>query len=244
VWDVQTNELKLFSLPESSNLETGKSSTGYERGIRMLAFASESTLYTAGDGGLRRWDLETGSNTLVQSTLPGSWMMWGTNNAKGDAVTFEWTQEKGCARELLHDFTTGASQEMKAFGRCGSWTPTGVALDASGTVAAIGSADGIVRVGRVSGGEPHLLVGHKGPVDRVAISPDLRWVATTGEDNTLRLWPMPDLTRPPLHTLPHEELLVKLRSLTNLRAVRDQSSATGWKIEVGPFPGWKEVPTW
>jgi hypothetical protein len=32
--------------------------------------------------------------------------------------------------------------------------------------------------------------------------------------------------------------------LTNLRAVRDASSATGWKIEVGPFPGWKTVPVW
>jgi hypothetical protein len=22
------------------------------------------------------------------------------------------------------------------------------------------------------------------------------------------------------------------------------STATGWKVEVGPFPGWKTVPTW
>jgi serine/threonine protein kinase len=30
----------------------------------------------------------------------------------------------------------------------------------------------------------------------------------------------------------------------NLRAVRDPKSATGWTIELGPFPGWKSVPTW
>ncbi len=104
--------------------------------------------------------------------------------------------------------------------------------------------DGIVRVGRLSTPEPHLLVGHKGVIDRVAISPDLRWIASTGEDNTLRLWPMPDLDKPPLHTLPHDELVAKLKSLTNLRAVRDDKSATGWTIELGPFPGWKDVPTW
>jgi hypothetical protein len=55
---------------------------------------------------------------------------------------------------------------------------------------------------------------------------------------------MPDLDTPPLHTLPHDELIAKLKSLTNLRAVRDPESSTGWTIEVGPFPGWQEVPEW
>lgn len=90
----------------------------------------------------------------------------------------------------------------------------------------------------------HLLVGHEGSVDCVAVSPDGRWVATSGEDNTLRLWPMPDLSNPPLHTLPHDELLAKLHPLTNLRVVRAPESPAGWRIEVGPFPGWKDVPTW
>jgi len=55
---------------------------------------------------------------------------------------------------------------------------------------------------------------------------------------------MPDLSKPPLHTLPHDELIAKLKTLTNLRVVRDEESATGWKLEVGPFPGWETVPTW
>ena len=88
------------------------------------------------------------------------------------------------------------------------------------------------------------MVGHQGLIDRVAISPDLQWIASTGWDNTLRLWPMPDLDQPPLHTLPHDELIAKLESLTNLRAVRDPESSTGWSIALDPFPGWKEVPTW
>jgi WD40 repeat protein len=92
-------------------------------------------------------------------------------------------------------------------------------------------------VGLRSGEESHLLVRHEGPIDAVAISPDLRWVASTGEDNTLRLWPMPDLSKPPLQTLRHDDLMAKLKSLTNLRAVRDPASATGWKIDLDPFPG-------
>ena len=43
---------------------------------------------------------------------------------------------------------------------------------------------------------------------------------------------------------PHGELLAKLHSLTNLRAVRDPAPSTGWTIELGPFPGWRDVPTW
>ena len=119
-----------------------------------------------------------------------------------------------------------------------------MALDRSGTVLVTGDADGVVRVGPLTGEEPHLLFGHTGPVTSVAVSPDGRRIASGSDDGTIRLWPMPDLSKPPLHTLPHDELLAKLRSLTNLRAVRDPASDTGWKIEVGPFPGWATVPNW
>ncbi|MEJ2190270.1 MAG: WD40 repeat domain-containing protein, partial [Acidobacteriota bacterium] len=101
-----------------------------------------------------------------------------------------------------------------------------------------------IRVGRATGAEPHLLIGHEDRVKRLVIDPKGRWIASGGADGTVRLWPMPDLDAPPLHTLPREELIAKLKTLTNLRAVRDPESATGWQIEVGPFPGWETVPSW
>jgi WD40 repeat protein len=240
VWDLESNHLRLFDLPPSQS-----TTTGYESGIAKLAFLDESTLYTMGDGGLRRWDLSTGSHETVVAASPGYAVKGSILPEKGVALTIENRRsDKACREVLLHDLTMKTSRKLTSFGDCGTWNGGAFALDPSGAVAATGTLDGVIRVGQLSGGEPHLLVGHKGAVDRIAISPDLRWLASTGEDSTLRLWPLPDLSKPPLHTLPHDELLAKLRSLTNFRAVRDPSSASGWKVEVGPFPGWKDVPAW
>ena len=149
--------------------------------------------------------------------------------------------EKGTsATPRSYDLVAGTHEKLPAFGDC----VRVVALDPTGEVAVTGDTDGVVRVGRVAGGQPHLLVGHEGAIEYVAVSPDLRWVASVGSDTTLRLWPMPDLSERPLHTLPRSELIAKLKTLTNLRAIRDEQSSTGWKIEVGSFPGWETVPEW
>ena len=112
------------------------------------------------------------------------------------------------------------------------------------SVIATGQPDGEIRVGPNSGGfEPHLLLGHDDMV-WPTISPDGKWVMSESLDDTVRLWPMPDLSKPPLHTLPYDELMAKLKALTNLRAVEDDESPTGYRLEPGPFPGWAAVPTW
>jgi len=245
VWDVESGAMKVFPLPPSERDSVPGQSrgnqTGYEQGVARLAFLDDSTLYTSGDGGLRRWNLGAGTSTLVAAT-PGRTMLMAVASDGRGAITQISPPEgdqNACAPIELRDLGSGKTRALPAFGDC----VVGFAISADGEVVATGSVDGAVRVGRVSG-EPHLLVGHRHLVTHVAISPDLKWVATAGEDSTLRLWPLPDLSQPPLHTLPHEKLIAKLRSLTNLRAVRDPSSPTGWKIDVGPFPGWKDVPPW
>jgi WD40 repeat protein len=227
VFDVATGALRSFALPRHDE------STGIVDGVGNLEFLDEQTLLTAGWGGVMRWDLATGAYELLVGSPGAMWMA--VSRTAGTAVTAD-----ANAGVVLRNLSTGASQPLPQFqsqGQAGD-------LDPSGTVFATGDLDGSIRVGRVDGGETHLLLGHTGPVTTVVISPDLRWIASAGEDRTLRLWPMPDLTKPPLHTLPHDELMAKLRSLTNLRAVRDPASDGGWTIELDPFPGWREVPTW
>jgi WD40 repeat protein len=137
------------------------------------------------------------------------------------------------------DLATGATRDITSHGG----RLQTLALDPTGATLVTGAADGLVRVGPLSGeGEPHLLYGHSRAVTSVAVSPDGRWIASGSDDDTIRLWPMPE--GPPLHTLPHDTLLAKLRSLTNLRVVPDAASATGYKLEPGPFPGWAKAPEW
>jgi WD40 repeat protein len=138
----------------------------------------------------------------------------------------------------VFDLGTGATRDITSHGT----DLRSAALDASGTVLVTGGDDGLVRVGPLAGGEPHRLYGHTRAVGSVAVSPDGEWIASASDDDTIRLWPMPEGA--PLHALPYEELLTKLRSLTNLRVVPDPESATGYGLEPGPVPNWTTAPTW
>jgi len=140
---------------------------------------------------------------------------------------------------LLIDLATRTPRRITTHGHR-LWSAV---FDPSGRVIVSGDVDGVVRAGPVTGEEPHLLLGHATQVTALAVSPDGRWIASASDD-AFNLWPMPDVTKPPLHALPHAELMARLDALTNLRVVPDPSSATGWKLDVGPFPGWKDVPTW
>jgi WD40 repeat protein len=259
VSDVESGETRHFALPVSRGSqapqgESPETRKAWEGGIAHLAFADESTLYTVGAGGLRRWNLETGTHELVAAPPAGSGFVASFSNEARTALLTRTRQGEDlrCEEVAVHDTRAGTSRPAPSWATCGAVQVVRAAgiggasavIDATGQVAAFTSPDGSVRVGRLDAAAPHLLAGHKGPIQYLAISPDLRWVATAGEDNTLRLWPMPDLSKPPLHALPLDQLLAKLRSLTNFRAVRDSASSTGWTIEVGPFPGWKSVPEW
>jgi WD40 repeat protein len=118
-----------------------------------------------------------------------------------------------------------------------------VALDPTGTFVAAGYGDGAVRLGPVESSEPHLLPGSGNAVAFLEFSPDGHWLAEAS-GSEIWLWPVPDLSQPPLHTLPLETLLAKLEALTNVRVVEDESSPTGYRTDIGPFPGWQDTPAW
>jgi WD40 repeat protein len=209
-----------------------------------MALAPDGRVYVGGPGGVRRLTLPSAPGGAVSSeTIHAAGTAFLDLSRDGRLLLVTASRAKGPLDPhdelVLFDLAAGTSRRITAHGTRLFWGR----LSPSGRVVVTGDHDGVVRVGPVTGEEPHLLLGHKGPVNGLAISPDERWIATSS-DESISIWPMPDVTKPPLHTLPHAELLAKLDALTNLRVVRDPASSTGWKLEVGPFPGWKDVPSW
>ena len=236
VWDLSSGRERVHSVAHLTGADWS--------GFGTVAFAPDG-LYVSGRGGVRRLSLPADPGGTVTSetvyeapvallnlSRDGTHLLvLGARKALGLGSLFE--------EMLLLDLPGRGSRRITTHGARLSSS----ALSPSGRVVVTGDADGVVRVGPTTGEEPHLLFGHKGRVIAVAVSPDERWIASSSDDS-ISIWPMPDVTKPPLHTLPHADLLAKLDALTNLRVVRDPTSATGWKLEVGPFPGWKDVPTW
>jgi WD40 repeat protein len=233
VWDLETGEVRAFDQPE------GRAGAAVRFAV-SLRFVDESTLYTGGGNGVVRWDLDSGTYDVLQEA-PAGFFTVTLSSDRRRMLILEGDTKAPTSSAVLQDLETGHMQNLAI--------PPGAdelwSLSRDGEIWVNGGVDGVIWVGRSDGGDPHPLLGHEGEVMQVAISPDLRWVLSVGvRDETIRLWPMPDLDKPPLHTLPHDELIAKLHSLTNLRVVRDEESSTGWKLEVGPFPGWAEVPEW
>jgi serine/threonine protein kinase/WD40 repeat protein len=205
---------------------------------RDLQFIDDHHILSSAENGLWLWNVETGESELLYEGMVGPFAA-SADGRKVVLVEWEkWTRAGG--RVVLLDLETNAATPLEGHGD-NIWA---VALDTTGELVATGDGDGVVRVASVSGGDPHLLLGHEDTVYALAFDPRGRWIGSGANDSTARLWPMPDLSKPPLHTLPREELIAKLKTLTNLRVVRDPDSATGWKLTHDPFPGWETVPVW
>ena len=238
VWDLRAGTFRTHSLIPPGETQAN----WYDWGVYGLEFLPDGRLVAAGMRGVRFIDPESGA------------MEWLWRMGLKDDATLALSRDGrrlvavGSRPQPDGSFATEAyvvdlpGKTLRPLPLRSSRVDA-VAFGATADVLVTGDQQGVVRVGRIGEDVEHLLLRHSGPVRSVAVSPDGRWIASAS-GSEIRLWPMPDLARPPLHTLPRQELLAKLRALTNLEVVPDPAAPTGWKLEVGPFPGWKDVPTW
>ena len=229
IWDLDTGAVQVLGPVPGA----GEGNAG---GVWGLSFLDHDRLLAGTSAGLVLFDLRAGR---LQVVAPKVWFLVGVSRARNFGLGFQEVSEPGHDQLVRFSLDGQSSTVLTSHGDV-----VAAALDPTGNLVASGSVDGTVRVGPVTGGEPHYFFGHEGPVLTVGFSPDGRWLVSAGSDKKIRLWPLPDPSQPPFQTLPREELLAKLRALTNLRAVPDPSSATGYKIEAGPFPGWASLPEW
>ncbi len=199
------------------------------------AFDRKGRLMVTRGGMLSRWDPATGATEVLFETGIGGAM----------PVSDDRLYVSGKNRFVLDPEDGSQTVLPDAYQRARTGYP--LLFDATGTVVATGVAStGEIRVGRLFDEQPHVLLGTAGGFEKIRISPDGRWVAASGTDGAMRLWPIPDLTKRPIHTLPHGELMARLMDLTNLRVVPDKESPTGYGVEPDfeAYRGWAEVPQW
>ncbi|WP_180903779.1 helix-turn-helix domain-containing protein [Nonomuraea indica] len=184
--------LTAFTLPYATRLPAGA-------GVNKALFSRRGDLLvTAGDDGVRLWDVTARHRPRLLSAFGA------------DAADVESAALSGDGRRLVtagHDgflrvWDVGDRRRPTelagvAAHRAPSWS---VALTADGATAATVSDDGTARLWDLT--DPRAprplatMTGHAGAVRGVALSPDGRLLASTGDDDTGRLWDVSDPREP------------------------------------------------
>jgi WD40 repeat protein len=219
------------------DLEAGKRwevETPGEGRVGLAAFDADGHVLASRGGVVSRWDPATEDTEILFEDV-----VYGYPHPDGRVFV----KNRDGSRWLV-DMTDGSRMEFYVPAPTERWTS-----DPTGSIFAVEGDDGTVLAWTSSDSTPHLLAGYEertSVLQDPRISRDGKWIAALGVDDTIRLWPAPDFSKPPIFTLPHAELVAKLKAFTNLRVIPDERSHTGYTLEpdLDAYRGWVQVPEW
>jgi WD40 repeat protein len=247
VWDLETGES--FSLDAGDGI--GIANMRMVAGGRLVVSHSEEE---RSSHGLSLWDIEKRRH---ERHFEGSEIRWfGCSSGADDRLAASedgrfvlGVQAKGEASGqrpmYLADLEDRSLHTLDAFT---ARADLHMGLDTSGSTVVAWSQLRHFEIARVTAKHPHIVPWPVGPEQVLGLpsfSPQADRFAVGYGDGSIWLHSVPDLDSPPLNfSSPLDEFIARLETFTNLRAVRDPESETGWKFEVGPFPGWEKEPEW
>jgi WD40 repeat protein len=229
VWDLASDSVRVLEQSKGMN-------------IWNLAFSKDGSLFSGdNDGNLMQWNIKDGTSTVIEkSELPSIQGLQPMRDPRFLLALFASSPNASQSWKSslrLFNLKSHASRSITARGN----KVNGLAFDSTGTLLVTSGYDNTIRVGPVSGEDPHMIVTQD-TVFWPRVSPDGRWIAAsrdTPAKPTYCLWRTPQ--GKPIYTLSHDDFLNRLRSLTNFRVVPDKASVTGYRVDKAPFPGWGKI---